>query len=418
MSLHTNLRSAFSCATIALALAAFGACSDRAREPFEPGPPQEPTWALNSVTVATSVNARLASNSAVSGFRDDLGTMHLLWEDGTAIRHGIVTLAQTQWTVLNSLPNFSAVASVRRPVLASTASGVFIAAWLEQLGGNNRIVVSRSLNRGGDWESPISLVSTTNAITSPVIYGFRRGSLTPGAVVAWSDPGTGLATRIFATTWRGAQWNAGDWTTAAQVSTNATGTARDVSLAGTGEEVIAVWADTRGALGGATGIFASRSSNGGQSWDADALIGIPISSSGVGSEPSVAVGPAADVVIGWTAQGGIFAARSQDRGNTFTVPRRLGDGFGSRVAIGDGGRIAIAWTAGAGAGSDEMQHSVALSISLDNLLTVNGPGAMPGSSTTARTQARSFLSGASLDMIWTDVAGGTRSIQHRTARLP
>lgn len=407
-------------AAAALALVALSSCGGgRADDPFEPGPPPAPTWALNSVTVGNSANTRLSGNNAVSGGRDDLGTMHLLWEDGSVIRHGFVSLSQTLWTVI-TVPNFAPLATVRRPVLAYPFGAVFLAAWLEQLGGSNRIVVSRSLDHGATWDAPISLVSTTASISSPVMHAFRRANGSLGAVVAWTDASPPIGGRIFSTTWRGGTWALSDWTSIAPISSNtASGVARDVSIAGNSEHVIAVWADTRGATGGGTAVFASRSTNGGLTWDADGLIGVPIGTSAVGSEPAVAVGPAGDVVASWTAAGAIRASRSTDRGGIWSAPNRLGDGFASRPAIGDNGRIAVAWTVGGGSGSNESLHTVGLSITLDNFLTVEGPSAMPGSATTtARTQGQAFLLGTALEMVWIDVSGGTRAVQHRTARLP
>ncbi len=403
-----------------LAIAVLSACGGRIADPGAPGgEPPEPTWAPSSVTVSQSPQTRIASSNAVAGGRDDLGTMHLLWEDGPVLRHGLIPLRQTTWTVA-PVPTFSGASTVRRPVLGLVGGPVFIAAWLEQLGSTSRIVASRSLDRGATWDAPLSLFSTSTAISSPVLYAYRRVNGSGGAVIAWSDPATATPARLFSTVWRGNAWAASDFTSTTPISTNVTvGSARDVSLAGFGEDVVAAWADTRGITGGGTTIFISRSANGGLVWDQDGLIGVPLGTSGAGSEPGVAVGPEGDVVASWSNAGGIWVSRSIDKGNSFVLPKRLGAGFSSHPSIGDNGRIAIAWTAGAGLGTDESLHSVALSLSFDKLSSFIGPSAMPGSATTpSRTQARAFVLGANLDMIWTDVSGGTRTVMHRTAQLP
>jgi hypothetical protein len=402
---------------LVLGIGLLAACGDRPEQPFVPGPPPEPIWAVNAVQVFQSPGSRLAANNGVAGGRANLGTMHLFWEDGTVLRHGFVTLTQTAWQVL-TVPTFSSAATVRRPVVSYASGGTFLAAWLEQLGATHRIVVSRSLDYGATWESPISLVASTEAISSPVLYAYQRATGTLGAVVAWSDAPTAPAVRVRATTWRGAAWSAADWTAPAPVSSNTSGSAQQVTIDGRGEEVIAVWSDSR-AASGVAGLFSARSTNGGQSWGPDALIGVPIGSSAVGTEPSVTLGPGADMALAWSHQGAVWVSRSSDRGVNWSAPLRLGPGHGGQAAIGDPGRIAIGWTNGAAAGTDENTHSLSLAVSGDNLLTMNAPNAMPGSAgVAARTSVRLFITGPTLDLIWIDVSGGTRSIQHRTARLP
>lgn len=393
-------------------------CSGRVEAPFVPGPPPQPIWAINSVTIYQSPNARIAGNGAAAGGRDDLGTMHLLWEDGTALRHGFVPLTQTTWTVRN-IATFASAATVRRPTLAILPGGLFLAAWLEQLGGTYRIVVSRSIDHGANWDTPLSLLSTATAISSPSLYVYQRANGTTGAVIAWSDPPTLAPGQVYTSVWRGTTWSASDWTPASAISGNTTGSARDVSLAGRGEDVVAAWADTRGAPAGGTGVFITTSSNGGLSWGAASLAGVPIGASAVGTEPAVAVGADRSVVLTWTNGATVYASRSTDRGVTFSLPRRMGDGFAARPAVSDGGRVAIGWTNGAGASADETAFLSSLALSYDNLLTVAGPSEMPGSATTrARASTRAFLSGTTLDMIWVDVSGGTRALTHRTAALP
>jgi hypothetical protein len=296
---------------------------------------------------------------------------------------------------------------------------VFLAAWLEQVGTTNRIVVSRSLDHGATWDAPITLAFGTGAFSSPVMYAYRRSSGTMGAVVAWSDPATPTPGRVVTTFWRGTGWTINDWSTVAPLSTNVTGSARQVALAGVGENVFAAWADPRGAPVGGTGVFISRSTNGGQSWQQDALIGIPVGTSAVGSDPAVALELDGDVYVAWSAADGVRVVRSPDNGLNFSAPRTLGPGFGPSIATGDDDRIAVAWTGVGGDAADEAQHFVSLALSYDDLVTIDTPTAMPGSaSIRSRTQARAFLAGASLDMAWIDVTGGQRAVQHRTARLP
>lgn len=400
---------------VLLAALATAACGSRGDDPFVPPPPPQTTWALNIVTVAQSAVARLGLPGSRPGGRDDLGTMHLVWEEGSLLRHGFVSLTQTQWT-LRTIPTVSSSATIRGPALVFPSGALFIAAWLEQLGVTSRIVVARSQDRGANWETPITLSFGTVAVSSPVIHAYRRANNTFGAVVAWSEPGSSSG-RIMYSMWRGTGWSAADWTANAPLSTNLAGNARDVSISGLGENLIAAWADPRGATGG-TGIFMARSSNGGQTWQSEGLIGIPIGTSGVGTEPSVAVENDGDVYIAWNTNNSVRIARSSDSGINFSAPRPLGPGFGPNVTTGDNDRIAVAWTGG-NASDPEAQHIVSLALSLDDLVTVDGPAAMPGSaSISARSQARAFLSGTALDMIWTDVTGGNRSIQHRTAALP
>ena len=139
-----------------------------------------------------------------------------------------------------------------------------------------------------------------------------------------------------------------------------------------------------------------------------------------GGDPSVAIGANNTVWVAWQNLSQVYASRSSNGGQSYGDVKPLGPGLFAHVAVGDGDAVAVAWEHFANASLfDDSGKSVGLGLSLDGLATIDGPHAMPGSETELRrVQGAVIMSGKRLDVFWIDLSAGTRTLTWRGATLP
>ena len=391
-----------------VSLSAVAACSGRESDPFVPTQVPTPIWAANFASVSVSPFTSLAAAGTNAGGRDELGTMHLVWADASILRHGFIAINETNWS-LRTIPT-TAGAIVRGAALGYAIPGIFIAAWSEDRNdGQFRVMVSRSSDHGATWDVPIQLVAGPTVSTTVALYAFARSSGGSGAVVAWTE---GSPARVKSSAWSGTLWASAQWSTPSFISSSATGSAREVVLAGRGDVVIAAWTDTRTTAAG--DVFMSKSITAGSTWQADAKAAV---SRVPATSPSVTFTSAGSLLLAYVSSGSVYVTSVPDVGGTFAVDVALGTGVRPHVTTGENGRSAVSWDYTSTAIDSDSRTGLA--ISYDNFLTESGPFVMPGSeTTTARVQSAVFLAGRTMDVVWVDVSGGTRAVEHRTAALP
>jgi hypothetical protein len=404
-------------ALLSLAIASLVAAAGCGADSPTIGSPVTPTTPSNTVvwgqtqTVTSGANVFIAFNSATVGTRDDQETLHLVWQEGTVARHGRLVNGSTTWT-MQSLPTVGGGSAVYKPTIAFVDASLMFAAWMDQTNQGRRVLVSRSVNRGQTWDTP--LVLAQGGFDSPVsLVGLRRSNGTAGAVVAWSDTIQNAALRM---AWRGGSWATSDWTSSASLASGA-GTSHDVALGARGDAVIAAWEDSRS---GQLEIFTTRSLDGGLTWGADARLSLAGGAPARGGDPSVAIAANGAVVIAWQNASQIYGARSTTGGQSFGDVKPLGPGLFAHVAVGDGDDVAVAWEHFANASMlDDAAKTIGLSISLDGLATIDGPHAMPASDAAFhRVQSAVIATGKRIDVVWIDLSPGARTLMWRGATLP
>lgn len=394
-------------APLAVLLAA--ACSGRESEPYSPPESQPtPTWAANVTTVAQSPVVSLPPASATPGGRDELGSLHLVWADGPVLRHGVLPLGGTQWTLL-TIPTTSG-ARIYSPNISYAAPGVFIASWIEDRSdGTLRVMVARSGDHGATWDPSLVIASGATVRSVAALRALQRTTGASSATVVWID---GTPARVRASTWDGTTWNLSKWSTPATVSHGLVGAPTIVTLANSNETLLAAWDETPATANAR--IVMARSTNAGTTWATDTVSDVTVTGKPVTSL-SVALASGTTRYVAWSTTDAFISASTT--GMIYSTPVNLGPGANARVSAGDAGRGTVTWDYMTTTAESDSRSALALTY--DSFATVSGPWSMPGGQATpARAQTLGLLAGRTLDMLWVDVSGGSRAIQYRVAALP
>lgn len=381
--------------------------SGRYRHAYTLGPAAAVTWEAAS-TVPTSGGAYLAFNNTSVALRDATGALHLVWDDTQQGYHG--RHDGSAWQV-QPLPKVGA-GRVSKVSLAALADGELVAAWSEDDRGQRSVVVARTEDVRSRWTTP--LVLATGTFDAPVaLHVYQRADSSDGATVAWMDTANN---RLQVRAWSGGGWAAADWSPAASPAA-ATAQPHDVALAGRGARVWALWEDQR--AGGPTEIYLSHSDDGGMTWQSDQRLPLASGSAG-GGDPSAVVLADGTLLAAWQSQGRVQYARSTtSEATAFGAPVVLGQGLFPHVAMHPRGQVAFTWEHFTGGAFDDTGKTVGNSLSLDDLATLDGPHAMPGSAEVkAAVQAAVCTAHDRVDVFWIDVSTtGQRVLKWRSGRM-
>jgi len=363
--------------------------------------------AVQEVPAATPVS--LAFNNTAVAVRDDTGTLHVVWEDGSNGWHG--RHDGSGWH-LAALPKIGAGSYVK-PTVALLADGELLLAWGERVLNSVTMYVTRSLGGRTRWEAPLALASGTGLNAGCTLSAFRRPDGGNGAVLGWVDE---AGQRALARSWGGTAWALSDWSPAASPA-GAAAVPKDIALGGDGLVQWASWEDTR--AGGGSEIYLARSLDGGRSWEAEQRLPA-VSGSALGGDPSVVLHADGTLTIGFQRQNRVWAAQLGDGGLTLVRALDLGPGLFAHVGGNTRSTVAVTWEHFVGSSlRDDSLKSVGNAISLDQLATVTAPHTMPGSATTlSAVQAAVTVSHERIDVFWVDVSqAGQRRLRWRSGTL-
>jgi hypothetical protein len=358
--------------------------------------------------VPTTGGAYLAFNNTSVALRDATGALHLVWDDTQQGYHG--RHDGSTWQV-QPLPKVG-TGRVSKVSLAALTDGELVAAWSEDDRGQRSVVVARTEDLRSRWTTP--LVLATGTFDAPVaLHVYRRSDASDGVAVAWMDTANN---RLQVRAWAGMGWASTDWSPAVSPAA-ATAQPHDVALAGRGARVWALWEDQR--AGGPTEIYLSHSDDGGVTWHPDQRLPLASGSAG-GGDPSAVVLADGTLLVAWQSQGRVQYARSTTTEATaFGAPVVLGQGLFPHIAMHPRGQVAFTWEHFTGGAFDDTGKSVGNSLSLDDLATLDGPHAMPGSAEVkAAVQAAVCATHDRIDVFWIDVSTtGQRVLKWRSGRM-
>lgn len=359
--------------------------------------------------LASGTGVFLAFNNTAVAARDAQGRAMAVWADGSAPvlgRQG----SNSIWSN-TALPKLSASALARKPSV-NWAGSQPIVAWTENTGATTRVVATRSVDGGVNWQPPIELASG-NLETPVSLSAFSRSDGSLGAAIAWYDTD---ANTVYSRGWRGNTWAAYDWSEAVAL-TRAGGQGHDVSLGGRMDTVWAAWEDNRS---GSKELWLNRSTDGGLSWEQDRRLPRQDGGSASGQDPSLALSANGSIHLAYQISGKVYLAVSTDGGASFAAPRTLGNGLFGHASANGYSSLAFSWEDFTGDLYDDSIKRVGLSVSLDHLASVTGPYAMPQSDQTVSVvQGAVVVSADWLDVLWIDVSdpNGNRVLKHRAARI-
>jgi hypothetical protein len=97
--------------------------------------------------VLMTAPAKIAFNQSSLGFRDEAGTLHLTWSDGSGPKHAVQPAAGGTFAV-GSLPMIDPGAAAGGPSLARVAGPELVAAWIETSQSVARLVLAHSADDG------------------------------------------------------------------------------------------------------------------------------------------------------------------------------------------------------------------------------------------------------------------------------
>lgn len=380
--------------------------AERYRPVYSFGQASSISWQETS-DVPYADNAQLAFNNTPLALRDWTDTLHIVWEDGNYGYHGWHDGSGWQ---SETLPKGTA-GSFAKPTIGLLGDGELMVAWSEFYLGERSIFVTRTQDDHRRWESPLQL--DAGDFDSPTaLYAFAREDGSATAVVAWLDEAT---EQVKTRNWQGSQWSLDAWGTI-QIPSGDDAKPHDVAIGGQGERVWLSWEDQR--AGSQTRIYLARSIDGGESWEAD--YPLPLTPLGpVGGDPSIALLADGGLVVGYQNANRVFLTQGNAEGDSFMPARDLGEGLFVTVATNTRGGVMLAWERFTGSLFEDSGKQVGNTVSLDRLLTLNGPAQMPGSDElSAAIQASATISNNRIDVFWIDMSvTGVRQLKWRTGLL-
>lgn len=362
-------------------------------------------WDKSATTVASASQISICFNNTRVGARDSRGVLHAVYASGPTAYHA--TFEDGVGWKSASLPSASGVAE--KPTFAITSGAEMLVAWGNRTGRSTVApVVLRSADYGATWSAPLQ-VAAGGKIAGISLTAFKRSNGKSGAAIVWHDAATG---RIQAVRWTGGTWSASSWTAPVTISTSA---GRDPGVASSGDLLITCWEHD------ATmpkKLMYAISRNAGATWSAPAEIrpngtSMPYG----GQDPSLAFDGKGRIYVAYQAKMEVRAAMAPVSSLAFTDLGVLGPGlFGHAAASGDS--VGISWEHFQGDGKDDSIKTYGLALSTNRMSDVEGPHAMPGSSTAYWSKYSAvLLSTGRLDCFWVRVEGSRLVLKHRGATL-
>ena len=269
---------------------------------------------------------------------DASGTWIAVWEFTTALNDFVALSRSTDDGVTWSVRGLLFERSVQ-PSVATDGAGTWVVVWEQQAAigpGEHDLMFTRSADGGVHWSPPASLnseaASDSRSDVSPRVY-FAAGVW----IVAWQAGLTheGETDIVYTRSLDGgATWSA-------QAELNGVGDVRndfEPMLASDGAgNWVAVWSaeDASGGLGFGTDwdVLTARSSDGGATWTAPALLNANAGADGSYDDvaPSVAAGPAGSYLVAWRRSDSsgldrreiVASAFSEDGGASWSTPATI-----------------------------------------------------------------------------------------------
>jgi len=262
------------------------------------------------------------------------GNAIAIWSSTTTntIQASNTTDGGISWQTPITLSSVTAV----RPEVAFGAAGNAIAVWSINDGINNFIQASKTTDGGASWQTPINLSAASVSADVPQI-AFGEGG---NAIAVWQR-NDGLTNIIQAskTTDGGTSWQ-----TPITLSIGIGASNPQIAF-GQGSNAIAVWSENDGAN---IIIQASKTTDGGTSWQTPIALSFPLQNAGL---PQIAFGEGGNAIAVWQRNDGlsniIQASKTTDGGTSWHTPINLSitgqDAGVPQIAFGEGGNAIAIW---------------------------------------------------------------------------
>lgn len=269
---------------------------------------------------------------------DSNGTIYVAWEDDTAAGSNVLLSRSTDGGATFSTPlNLSNASNYSfNPRIAISSSGNVNVVWEYETSANTDIMFSRSTNAGVSFSAPIELSTDPGDSENPQVSSDTSGNI----YVVWENDEGNLGVSFSRSSDGGATFSA-----PAVLSTNTSGSySPEIALGPTGNLGI-VWEDA-----------AQLTSDISFSYSADhgATFSTPLSLSyhtGESASPQIAIDLTGNIDVVWendTADNiEIFFSRSVNNGATFSTPSDISNGFGDaqnpQIGLDSKGNVNVIW---------------------------------------------------------------------------
>lgn len=293
-------------------------------------------------TVSNQFNPSLAITPA--------GTYGLAWTDqrrgGSDVFFAYSTNQGRTWSANKLVNNPITTLSHSNPFLLAGAQNTFYLVWQASGGGLGYIFFAQSTDGGLTWSLATRVHGSAQAPQrqNPALARLSDGTL----IAAWDDNRNGQP-QIF--TSRRSPGAGQGWASDAPLDAASTDDQTHASLAVGAEDVI--YLAFQQAVSGTPGIFFTRSTDGGLTWESGKQLNDGTASA---IAPQLAVDSTGEPYCAWCEGRGnrddIYAARSPNGGAGWTQPTRVndttGDGIGSppAIAVDGAGNVQVAWSDG------------------------------------------------------------------------
>lgn len=222
------------------------------------------------------------------------------------------------------------------PQVAVDANGTIYMAWEDDTNTNSNILFSRSTDSGATFTAPINLSNTSGFSFNPRIAVGSAGNVS----VVWEDDTPGNTVIMFShSTNSGA-----NFTAAVNLSNDTADSGSQQIAADTAGNIYVVWEHDSLNLG----IFFSRSTDGGNTFSAPAVLSTNASGS---FSPQIAMGLNGNLGVVWeddtAVTSDISFSHSSDYGATFSIPESLslhtGNSMSAQIGIDLNGNTDVVW---------------------------------------------------------------------------
>lgn len=370
-------------------------------------------WApLDATGIASGAEVKLAFNNTTVGTRLSDGTALVTWTSAGVPMLGRRPAGGGTWTSI-ALPKFGTAPASKVSLvdLGGLVGGELFAGWTEGSNLNAVAVASHSIDGGLNWDAARVVSAAAVGAESVTATAVIRAGQPVSVIMAWYE---GASKNAHFTVWTGPTWTADAFTASAPLESHA-GTSHDVAVVAREAHAVSIWEDDS-----VTPVVLrfAESSDGGRTWGAARDMNGGADGTNVGQDASACIDGQDRIVIGFQRQSQIYVARVTPGGAISNVAQ-LGPGLFGHTVCDTFGFGAVAWEHFTGGDSkDDAVKTIGLSTTLDDFGAIDGPHAMPDSSSAfGRVQSLAVLSGDLVDVYWIDTGGATRTLWHREARI-